>query len=232
MRCSAGRPTGDRGCLPCRDSTSGCRDAGRPCIEVPLSMADPAPARVVPPHLTRPTPFRPSRTSSDDDRRRPLDEATDAGHRGRRDRGAPSACQPVRRAVVDRLPQLSVTIVGGLAAVHEFPAVRLVVRGDRGVRAAGVGADPRHHNARGRIRVRLAVRAGLLPAVAAVDQRAGRGAAVDCPVHRARRCFPACSVCSPSRVGGCPAGRSGSRGCGRRRNGSSRRCRSADSLGA
>ena len=46
------------------------------------------------------------------------------------------------QAVVDRLAQLSVAIVAGAGAVHELPAVRLVVHGHRGVRLAGLGSDP------------------------------------------------------------------------------------------
>ena len=78
-----------------------------------------------------------------------------------------------------------------------------------------MGADPRIHHARRRIRVRLPVRAGVLPAAVAVDQRVGRGVSVDRPVDRWRRCSRLCSVCWRSRSGGCPAGRSGSPGCGR-----------------
>ena len=64
-------------------------------------------------------------------------------------------------------------------AVRELPAVRLVVPGHRRVRAAGLGADPRVDHTRRRIRIRIPVRAGVLPAAAAMDQRAGRRDSVD-----------------------------------------------------
>ena len=53
-----------------------------------------------------------------------------------------SRAQRFRQAVVDRLAQLGVAIVAGLALCVSFPAVRLVVHGHRGVRLAGLGADP------------------------------------------------------------------------------------------
>ena len=132
---------------------------------------------------------------------------------------------------MDRLPALSVTVVGGPGAVRELPAVRLVVRGDPRVRAAGLGADPR------------------TPPLSPVGSDTGccSGSCSTCRCCRGSagssvRCrgsllsllealFPALFGLVAVSSGGCPAGRCGSRDCGRPRNGSNRRCRSAGSRG-
>ncbi len=150
---------------------------------------------------------RPNQSSPESARRSAV--AAQAIRSGGRGPAGPAECRDRRRA----------------CAVPELPAVRLVVPGHRGVRLAGLGADPRNHNARRRIRVRIPVRAGVLSAAAAVDQRARR-----CD-SRGSRCailqalFPAlfgwAAVFGPAI---CPAGRSGSPRCGPPRNGSSRPC--------
>ena len=83
------------------------------------------------------------------------------------------------------------------AAVRQLPDAELVVGRRRRRRAAGLGADAPRHHAGGRSGLRIPVRAGVLPAAAAVDQPTGgrhalAGAgdgvrAVSRPVRPARR---------------------------------------------
>ena len=68
-------------------------------------------------------------------------------------------------------------------AVPELPAGWLVVPRVLRVRGAGLGADARNHHACRRVRVRISVRAGLLPPAAAVDQWTRRSVPVDRPVN-------------------------------------------------
>ena len=201
--CSAGPPTRAPGCPPCRGSVRRPA-AALPADRAPGCRSSMAEARATGRATTTPT-FPASPTS-----------------RCRR-RGAMTThrASPERIAVGRRLASpggpaaaLSAADRRRAAAVRELPAVRLVVHGDRRVRAAGLGADPRVHHARRRVRLRLPVRAGVLHAAAAVDQRTGRAGAVAGAVGRCRRCSRRCSGCSPSRCAGCRAGRSGSPGCG------------------
>ena len=66
------------------------------------------------------------------------------------------------QAVVDRLAQLGVAIVAGLALCTELPAVRLVVSWRSSRSAAGLGADPRDHHAASADSDTASVRAGVL----------------------------------------------------------------------
>ena len=155
-------------------------------------------------------------------RRQDPDQARSAGmgQAVRRRRGGPAATLSRRHR-------------RGAAAVPELPAVRLVVRGDRRVRAAGLGADPGNHHARRRIRVRLPLRGGVQHPAAAVDRRAWSGCCRGWRSRSCRRCFPA--LFGVARCRGAQAdrhGRSGSPVSGRWPSGPSRRCRSADSPGA
>ena len=134
-------------------------------------------------------------------------------------------------AVVARLPRISAAVVGGLLLCLSFPPFGWWYLAIVAFAPPGVGADPRHHQARRRIRLRLPFRAGVLRPAAAVDQRHGRCRCHGWRCRSWRRCSPLCSVSAPSPCAGCRAGPSGSPASGRSPSGSSRRFRSADSLG-
>src|SRR6478672_1251372 len=90
-RCSAGPPTPAPGYRCCRASMIGSRGVGRPCTEGRSSMAD-------------------------------TDIGSDSADTTLEpDTGQASRISRLRRAVVDRLPALSVTIVAGLALCVSFP---------------------------------------------------------------------------------------------------------------
>ncbi len=114
--------------------------------------------------------------------------------------------------------------------VHELPAVRLVVRGDRRVRAAGLGADPRVHHARRRIRIRLPVRAAFYLPAAAMDRRDGRRISV-AHAFSLEAVFPALFGLVAVAVRRLPGWPIWFAGLWAQWSGPSRRCRSADSPG-
>src|SRR5882757_4761438 len=119
MPCNAGRRTSAHGYPPCRGSTACCRGAGRRCIGMQSSMArsarrrDWAKATDVTDIFPAVDDEDPAESSPTDDYDQPAesDRVVDARLRLKR----------FGRAIVDRLPQLSVAIVAGLALCVSFP---------------------------------------------------------------------------------------------------------------
>ena len=155
------------------------------------------------------------------------DEPTPPEPRGQARRGH----RRFGQAVVDRLPQLGVAIVAGLLLCLSFPPfgwwylafiafalLAWVLTRESTTLAGGFGYG---------FLFGLAFYLPLLPWISGLV-----GALPWIALSAMEALFPGVvRRCRRSPCGGCPAGRCGSRGCGRPRNGSSRPCRSADSLG-
>ena len=88
-------------------------------------------------------------------------------------REVPAWVKRFGEAVVARLPRISAAVVGGLLLCLSFPPFGWWYLGIVAFAPTGVGADPRHHQARRRIRLRLPFRGRVLHSAAAVDRRHG-----------------------------------------------------------
>ena len=77
------------------------------------------------------------------------------------------------RALRPRLTRLGAASLGRFAALFELSRVQLVVGRHHRIRGAGLGADPPGHHTAGRLRLRLPVRLGVLPAVDPLGQHPG-----------------------------------------------------------
>ena len=133
----------------------------------------------------------------------------------RRSRG----CPPWWAAMLPRLARLVVTVAGGLLLCASFPSVNWWWAAV--VAAALLGWVLTHPATTpvGGLGYGFLFGLAFYAAAAAVDQPVWSATCRGCCWRRCARCFPASSACSPSWCADCPAGRSGSRWCGRPRSG-------------